>query len=71
MNYEEETLVRSPLFMSIDDEGADKEIGEGGPLGDDIIDELGGDDIPEEDVPLWEEEDSLDDEEEEDAGEEF
>lgn len=63
MHYEEETLIRSPFLMSFDEE-EEKDISEGGPLPDDVIDELDDDGLSD-DGPSWEDEDSLDDDEEE------
>ena len=69
MHYEQETLIKSPLFVSLDDE-EEEELGEG-VLGDDVIDELGTEDDVALDGPSWEDEDSLDDDEEKEEEEVF
>jgi hypothetical protein len=63
MHYEEETLIKSPFFVSIDDE-EEEEIEEG-TLGDDVLDELGVEDDIALEGPSWDDADKLDEDEEE------
>ncbi len=63
MHYEEETLIKSPFFVFIDDE-EEEEVGESA-LGDDVLDELGVEDDTDLDGPSWDDADKLDEDEEE------
>lgn len=72
MYYEEETLIKSPFLMSFDDEDEEDELGEGGPIGEDLVHELDSDDDEEhnDDGMSWEDEDLLRDEDEQEEIEE-
>ncbi len=68
MHYEEEILIKSPLLTALDDDDDEKEMGDG-VLTDDVIDEFGTEDDSLDDGMSWEDEDSLDDDQEEEIEE--